>query len=337
MPGQLITLDTVIGRRRLLPLDSRSPFDPRDFRFVPTVERLDPNAHYDLCALGLMPPIRDQGEEGSCAGHSSSEYLGHLFRKLGLPLIFSPAFMYYLGRLIEGWQNQDSGAYLRDEFSVLKKNGCCLEQFMPYIAGQFATPPPAAALADALTHLIDSYAAVAMTDLDAALAQNTAVAVGSYWYNEWFNGGDPQYHILPDSTTQAVGAHAWLICGAQTSLNVNTGKVERLYRHHGSWGLGFGDGTGHVWMPAHIVQTQVYEFWTAMKAALGNQALALTFTTSTGSLASGDYTPITLPPPTPPTPPPPTPSLLADLEAEFTVFAQLLAKAGSNLSILVES
>lgn len=323
MPSNLITVPTPFGPRRLLPLDRISPPDPRDFRFRPSAAA-QTDAHYDLCAAGLMPPIRDQGQEGSCAGHASSEYLGHLYRRAGKGTpIFSPAFPYYEGRALEGWQNQDSGAYLRDEFKVLQTLGCCVEEEMPYVAGQYAQAPSAQALTEALGHLIDAYAQTALADLDAALAQNMAVAVGSYWYNEWFSGGDPQYHIIPDVTSQPVGAHAWLICGAQTSLNVNTGKVERLYRHHGSWGTVFGDA-GHVWFPQHIVQTAVYEYWTAQKAFAAQTTLDLLSTES--AAAAGEYVL---------THAQPSPNLLSAIEQEFVALAGLLTRGGSDIKKLL--
>lgn len=367
MPSPLITVQAPFGPVRLLPLDRISPPDPRDYRFAPASTSFDPAAHYDLEALGLMPPIRDQGTEGSCCGHASSEYLGHLYRKGNASLIFSPAFAYYEARLLEGWQLSDSGAYLRDEWKVLQQTGCCLEQEMPYVPGQFALAPTPPQVQAAASYRIDSYAQIALGDIVAALAQNTAVAVGSYWYNVWFNGGDPQYHILPDPNEQPVGGHAWLICGAQTSLNVNTGQIELLFRHHGSWSTRFGDGTGHVWIPAHVLQAAAYEYWTVTKVfAAKPVTTTLELTSSASSAAEGSAVAQIIPPPpapppapppvptppappTPPTPPLPNPqptpdpqptpkpaSLLSELEQEFVDFAAVLERGGSDIRSLLK-
>src|SRR4051812_1757482 len=63
----------------------------------------------------LLPPTRNQGEEGSCTGHATrgiGQYLRKLERQSKHEL--SPGFIYYNGRVIEGTEGEDSGCMIRD-------------------------------------------------------------------------------------------------------------------------------------------------------------------------------------------------------------------------------
>lgn len=263
---------------RLLPLERRSPLDSRDFHHVPRLS-LAPGTpvEVDLHNFGgrdLMPPIRDQGTEGSCTAQAATALLNHLYIAAGVGApVFSPAFTYYLARAIEGWQNQDAGAYERDNFTTMVQTGACPEALMPYVAGQFAIAPTPAQVQAAAPYKLGSYAGVATAnDALATLAGGLALSAGSNWYQNWYY---PTNGVLDTPVGASLGGHQWLWCGARVQNGV------QQVRDHNSWGTAWGDGTGHAWLPVSFFGPYIFELWT-------------------GALPQ-----VVPPPPSPPTPPKP--------------------------------
>ena len=106
----------------------------RDLIYKPDVKSLP-----TLVRLGNLPPVKDQGNLGSCTAHgitSAVEFLelkdGHAYTAL------SRLFLYYNERAIEGTISSDSGANIRDGIKSLVKQGCCPEKICQYDVKQFA-------------------------------------------------------------------------------------------------------------------------------------------------------------------------------------------------------
>jgi hypothetical protein len=249
---------------RLLPLTARSPIDPRDFCYAtpPPPDVLAairagtlPDA-VDLHAQGLMPDPWDQGQEGSCAGHMAAAIMVESYRKAGqhLPERFAPAYVYYRGRAVEGWQSQDNGSYPRDDLQSMVDAGICFERFMPYQPGQYAQAPSAQADADATLHKLGRYEALPNWQTCVqALADARFIGVGMPWYQEWYTPAPGGLLDRPTSA-QPVGGHAPGFCGYKSFAG-------RLYfRLHNSWGTGWADA-GHAWLPADISDTYLWERW----------------------------------------------------------------------------
>jgi hypothetical protein len=260
--------DIDYSRYRILPLHAiHSPLDPRDFRWLAAEPNKDIKALPSQVLLdeqGLAGPILDQGAEGSCSGHAESAMMTHLDLKNGQPLlVYSRAFPYYEARLREGMQNQDSGAYIRDGLDVLLQMGDCADATMPYVPGQFTTPPSAQAIAEALGHKITSYKQlVNVADVyNLMAAENRGVIIGTYFYQEWYN---PRGGVFPEPASQPIGGHAMFCCGYKWMLNPWTNQQQCMIRCHNSWGVGFGDA-GHVYLPIDTFDQHVFERWTVYK------------------------------------------------------------------------
>jgi hypothetical protein len=88
-------------------------------------------------------PIKDQGEEGSCTGHTFAEFqewvVRKYFPKLG-PLIFSPQFLYALALIENGNFPSDDGSDGVTLCEVMVKYGACLLSAYPYVAGEILRP-----------------------------------------------------------------------------------------------------------------------------------------------------------------------------------------------------
>lgn len=95
----------------------------------------------------LLPPVADQGEQGSCVGWSTAYYFYTALvakqLKLGPEVIrdaryqFSPAFIYNQGN---GGKNE--GMPVGEGFKLLKEKGCATLLEMPYDVKDFTRQPP---------------------------------------------------------------------------------------------------------------------------------------------------------------------------------------------------
>jgi hypothetical protein len=334
--------NTPVGPRRLLPVSHSSPADPRDHAYVREVVHDDgtPLPDYDLHTHDLIDPAdRDQGQEGCCSGFATATALAQLYWRDPTAVRFadhprfSPAFGYYEARLREGTENQDSGAFERDECEVALHMGFPLESVMPYVAGQYAQAPTPAQVAEALPYRCDEYQALTGGDgdVEAALAANRCVISVTLWYNEWSFGGGQSF-VMPAPQSAPAGAHAWIICGARTAQNPSTGQQERQYRIHNSWGAQWAD-QGHAWFPASVLAPATYERWVLLKTFPQPQVTAISGTVLEKIVADGQLLlePQPTPDPQPDPQPTPVPNPYDPLVPVLQQFAQLMAEGGIDV------
>lgn len=105
----------------------------------------------DLTAL--MPPVYDQGPEGSCTGNGAAAiYDFDNFKVNGSFMTPSRQFIYYGARVIEGDPGEDNGAQIHDVIAVLQKSGTPSEKTWPYNVDQYALQPSPAAFREAQDH-----------------------------------------------------------------------------------------------------------------------------------------------------------------------------------------
>src|SRR5688572_20076286 len=95
----------------------------------------------------VNPPVRDQGNLGSCVGFSITAAVGYLRRtdRDHLSTNYSALQMYYDARVRDGmnWKEVDAGAYIRDGVDSLRHVGVAPESRWPYRTERFAITPPA--------------------------------------------------------------------------------------------------------------------------------------------------------------------------------------------------
>jgi len=103
-------------------------------------------------------PIKNQGSIGSCtafAGCSQLEY--YVKRKTGNDVDLSELFLYLETRRNLGWEDRDSGAYLRTTMKTMASVGTCLEKEWPYNTAKYNEDPPAFVYPRADDYKADSY------------------------------------------------------------------------------------------------------------------------------------------------------------------------------------
>lgn len=207
--------------------------DTRNYRFQLSEADIPP-AH-DLGPL--VPPVKDQGAEGSCFGNAGASAREILAAAAGTWQQLSPAFLYYLTRVRMRTQRQDSGSNLLDGMKVLAKQGICPEGDMPYVAGDYRRAPSRAARKDALAHRIGSYAQIYdLTSLRVALAGDTPVICGIVAYDVLEQVGPDGYMAMPAPDAQPLGGHAILAVGYAADAQAPGGGWVTLLN---SWGAGY--------------------------------------------------------------------------------------------------
>lgn len=233
--------------------------DNRDFLYTaPMGVPLPPSA--DLGAA--IPPVKDQGHEGSCTGFSLSSAREAIAKQHGNYVPFSPAFIYYEERVIENDPTVDAGAHIRDGMKVLRHQGVCPESDFPYVVGAFAQAPPAKAVRDAKAYTINAYNRLpGLTSLKYAIVNMQPVVLGIAVYQSFeTNVGADGKVPMPAPGEELLGGHAIVAVGYHDDAAAPGGGWLHL---NNSWGTGHGD-QGRYYIPyAYASNTQyTFEMWT---------------------------------------------------------------------------
>ncbi|HET9409937.1 MAG TPA: C1 family peptidase [Candidatus Sulfotelmatobacter sp.] len=153
-------------------------------------------------ADGTMPPVRDQGNRGTCVAHASVAATEHyLITQQGADpktVDLSEQFLYWDCKGHDGHPNNE-GTWLRVAMPLLFTDGCCLEGIWPYNPNPMpgnegqGLPPngkaPDGAQSDAATRKIPgaqqlSQNPVSVQEVKDELAQGRCVAVSVVVYEE---------------------------------------------------------------------------------------------------------------------------------------------------------
>jgi hypothetical protein len=215
-------------------------------------------------------PVFDQGNLGSCTGNAGATFVGLIS---GL-VARSRLALYYYARLLEGEQDDDAGAYIRDIFKVLSTQGACQEKLWPYVEDEFAVDPPEKADKDALKHLLKSYNRLDVGADDTSkmfmscLASGYPFEIGFTVYTE-FMGLDMEKHGVlnrPSGNQHDEGGHAVCVIGADREFRASSRAQELLaggfraldlpesvYIVRNSWGPKWG------WNGNFVVDTRYFE------------------------------------------------------------------------------
>lgn len=230
---------------------------PDSFDVVSTIKEANPNfikhrglpSEVDLSPL--MPPIGNQGMQGSCVAWSTAyankSYHEYIERKgsgdwkytiNGSPnprVLFSPAFVY---NQING--GRDNGSSIADAMALIVSRGAVTMDQMPYDVNNFTRQPTPDLLQSASKFKAKEYMRVRYSDpseIKSQLSQGRPVVVGiliDTSFNE-LQGKD----IYRSASGQSLGGHAITIVG----YNDSTGA----FKFQNSWGTSWGDkGFGYI-------------------------------------------------------------------------------------------
>ena len=196
------------------------------------------------------PPVFDQKTLGAC---SSMAGCAAFMMASGVTWIPSRLFQYYNERLIEGDVSKDGGAQMRDIGKALSTYGVCPESFEPYVVGNFANQPSAAAYSNALNNKIKGYYSISTLQQIKQTLQTSQKPVLAYIkvYDNFESTGSDGMVAMPSGNF--LGGHAVLVVGYS--------EAGQYLIVRNSWGVGWGK-SGYCFIPYNFI-TQGYasDFW----------------------------------------------------------------------------
>jgi hypothetical protein len=216
----------------------KDKYDPQDYLHKRKLVRLPDNVALDT----FLPPVRDQGQVGSCTGFGIGANIGGTARQLGVfAEWFSPTWLYNGARFIGGTLTQDLGAEPGDVLDWALHNGVLLERDWPYDPERLdKSAPSSERMGLALRYKDFRYFRVTdgAAGIRSALADGHLVSLGSPWYDSWFS--PPDSGDLGPADGNVAGGHETCLCGYHLSLERFVGM--------NSWGDGWGQ-RGFYLMP----------------------------------------------------------------------------------------
>lgn len=157
-------------------------------------------------------PVFDQGQLGSCVGCSVGTM--HSYERRVVPR--SKLQIYYEARRLQGWEQWDTGAYIRDAIKVIANLGAGRESWWPYDVSKFDVDPPIKVDRDALLRRIFSYWSLeGREDYRDCLASGHPFVIGTTLYTNFLNWRTWNHGIvgLPGGRDIPEGGHAYLVYG----------------------------------------------------------------------------------------------------------------------------
>lgn len=293
---------------------------PPDLRDIKSLRAVKASPLPDEFELPLKTTLYDQLNIGSCVMNSGCTCFNYEVLENFKDVKFEPSrlFGYYNARKLQGWENEDSGSYIRDGFKAMNKWGLCKESLWPYIESKVTTEPTKLAYDDGPNQITIKYATVPQTEtaIKQVLVSGAAVSFGFWVYDSFMDNWDSTTGVMPipKPGESFLGGHAVTIIGWS--------NAKKCFLIQNSWGTSWGQ-EGLFWMPYSFLLNPKYasDFWCIEEIKM-NAPL----------------------PPTPepePIPDPPTPTYLVDAKKVFTrgdlqsMRESLVLKIGQALGLAV--
>jgi C1A family cysteine protease len=201
-----------------------------------------------------VPPIGNQGGEGSCvawgtayaARSISYQYANGGSYNYGVN-IFSPEYVY---NQIKITSSCGSGAYVTSGLYLLRSQGVCNWNLMPYTDVSCSTYPNTTQRNDAANHKIYTYGTVSknVTAIKTQLAYGKPVVVAGSVYYEYMYLGYNQ--IITGASGSSYGGHCYTIVGYDDAY--------QAFKFMNSWGTSWGTN-GFGWMSYSVIGTYLSE------------------------------------------------------------------------------
>jgi hypothetical protein len=229
-----------------------------------------------------LPPIGDQGNQGSCIAWAASYYYKTWSEKqehtswdiTNSRYEFSPSFVY---NQING--GADNGSNFDDAFALLQNKGDVDIFEFPYNQNNCTAQPSAAQFQEAKPYRIPSgwsyfwqrnvYGPYSpgndITNAKATLASGKLIVMAIPIYNDWPDyGSNPAktYYDYNGSSSLA-GGHGVCICGYNDNANPSGADADHKggFKMVNSWGSSW-NGNGYVYLSYDFVKRYAFEAWT---------------------------------------------------------------------------
>ena len=232
--------------------------DKRDFLYRAIKPRIKLPPRVDL--RESCSQVEDQSELGSCTANALSGNIEYLDNLPDLKYTdVSRLFIYYNERVLEGTEDYDSGASLRDGIKTLKKTGYCWEKTWPYRITLFDQRPPPRCYKEAKNHRIQSYYRIHnLREMLVCLSQGYPFVFGFTVYESFESAAVRRTGVanLPKKGERALGGHAVMAVGYN--------QKEKRFLARNSWGKKWGQD-GYFTLPFEYMEALSADFWTIRK------------------------------------------------------------------------
>ncbi|GEM_PF-5245464 len=239
-------------------------------------------AHYELD----MPPIGNQGQQGSCVawavGYAMKSYQKKEYEQLpytesngslDYSRVISPAYIY---NQING--GVDRGSYFSDAFNLLRDQGACTLEEMPYNSRDYTSQPNTFQQNQASKHKIARWERIAdnVADVKSFLYAGFPVIVSVPIYQS-FDELNSRNSIWKSFRGTVRGYHAICVVGYDDSKNA--------FKIMNSWGTYWGD-KGFCWIDYDFFPEAVRSAYIAYDVQQPNQSLSIKTQNTTNITAS---------------------------------------------------
>jgi C1A family cysteine protease len=200
--------------------------------------------------ISQMPPIRDQGNRGTCVAFATLAAYEHYLRSQGATHDLSEQFLYWNCKVNDN-HPAISGTWISIAAPLLKRDGCCLENtwqynpvFMPSNEGQ--SPPPNKSQIEALSYraqIIRQLSPTFVQDIKSELASRRCVAFSIPVFRTWWRNkvvADTGNIIMPIPKETQEGGHAMCFVGYEDISNDNDALGGGRFIIRNSWGQAWG-------------------------------------------------------------------------------------------------
>jgi C1A family cysteine protease len=159
------------------------------------------------------PLIWDQ-VYGSCVAEATLRAVAHAQRRQGEPVLSgSSHFTYYVGRAYHGWQNEDSGLFIRDGAKAVAQAGVTPNDFWPRTRRYDVTPDKRAYDAAYRERVVSYRRLPDPAFIHDALQAGLPVVFGMTLYPSFYQADGDGRVPYPDASETPIGGHAMLIEG----------------------------------------------------------------------------------------------------------------------------
>lgn len=204
-------------------------------------------------------PIKDQGQEGSCTGHTGSSAMEWIFRKyLNQQPVLSPQYFYAQELIHDGNFPNDSGSNGVSLCETAIFKGCCEASVYPYVAGQIARPSIEQDQ-NASKYRMGAYHGLSGSNaLLSVLGDHVPwpVAIGFSVYESFESEETAKTGVmpLPSPSERLLGGHEVLAVGYDVgeAPTLRPADCQKAVLIQNSWSSNWGQA-GYFWMPLEII------------------------------------------------------------------------------------
>ena len=173
--------------------------------------------------INQMPPVRDQGDRGTCVAHACVAVLEHYLGLQNKRLDMSEQLLYWDCKQKD---NEPSlpGTWIWVAMPLLQSDGCCLESTWGYNPAVITNnegqgPPPANAVPEAQNYkvaTVHQVIATSILDIKSELARQRCVAFSVPVYDSWYRNEEVERTgeiMNPIPGEGEIGGHAMCFVG----------------------------------------------------------------------------------------------------------------------------